>query len=121
MALVTVTFFHALDIYLYRCRDSPLGGLPAPARVQVALNELITAAYNAVSVGSVQLLERFQLSLLIAGLETRNPVHQDWIRANLSDAALKGVYSDMLLARGCSGIRMRTFREMMLRRSRPIV
>ncbi|KAI9166392.1 transporter [Paramyrothecium foliicola] len=73
MALVTVTFFHALEIYLYRSRGSSLGELPTPARVQLSLKELMTTAYYATAAGPVQLLERFQWALLIAGIETHDP------------------------------------------------
>ncbi|KAJ5831215.1 hypothetical protein EN45_052110 [Penicillium chrysogenum] len=89
MALVALTFFHAIQIYFHRSRDSYFGQLPVPNEIQQTLSELISAAFYTVATGPVQLLERFQWSLLIAGMETHDPVHLEWILANLSDPILK--------------------------------
>ncbi|KAF4344531.1 hypothetical protein FBEOM_1499 [Fusarium beomiforme] len=79
MALVTVTVFHALEIYLHRSRDTFFGETPIPADIERALQELVSAAYHTIPVGPVQLLERFQWALLICGIETHDPVYRDWI------------------------------------------
>ncbi len=92
MAFVTVTFFYAMQIYLYRARVSSFGAGPIPSGLQDALSSLISAAYYATKTGSVQLLERFQWSLFIAGLEVADPVHQEWVRNNISDPAIKKVF-----------------------------
>ncbi|KAF4437556.1 hypothetical protein F53441_13005 [Fusarium austroafricanum] len=92
MALVTVTIFHALEIYLYRSRDSFFGDRPIPADIERALQELVAAAYHTIPVGPVQLLERFQWALLIAGLETHDPVYRDWISASISDPVVKEIW-----------------------------
>ncbi|KAJ5415172.1 hypothetical protein N7465_003867 [Penicillium sp. CMV-2018d] len=91
MALVAVTFFHAIQIYFHRCRDSYFGQLPVSGEIQQALSDLITTAFHTVATGPVQLLERFQWSLMIAGMETHDPVHLQWILANLSDPILKNL------------------------------
>jgi hypothetical protein len=91
MALVTVTFFHAIQIYFYRSRDTYFGQLPVPSEIQQTLSELVTAAFHTIATGPVQLLERFQWSLLIAGMETHDPVHLEWILVNLSDPILKNL------------------------------
>ncbi|CAH0025177.1 unnamed protein product [Clonostachys rhizophaga] len=115
MGLVTLTFFHALEIYLYRSRDSALGQVPTPARVQAALSQLVTAAYYSMAAGPVQLLERFQWALLIAGIETQDPVHRDWLSASISDPAIRGVYHAVQAAKGPTGISMRAIREVVAR------
>ncbi|KAF4964892.1 hypothetical protein FSARC_7237 [Fusarium sarcochroum] len=114
MALVTVTIFHALQIYLHRSRDSALGGLPVPVEVDKALKGLVTTAYHTIAAGPVQLLERFQWALLIAGIETHDPVHRDWVSANISDPVIKGVYNLVLSAKGMSdkGISMQAVRDL---------
>ncbi|KAL4882036.1 hypothetical protein BJY04DRAFT_187924 [Aspergillus karnatakaensis] len=89
MAYVTVTFFYALQIYFYRARMSSFGTRPVPPEVQGAINSLVSTAYYAVKTGPVQLLERFQWSLFIAGLETTDPIHEEWIGNNISDPAIK--------------------------------
>ncbi|KAL4908202.1 hypothetical protein BDW74DRAFT_174895 [Aspergillus multicolor] len=89
MAYVTVTVFYALQIYLYRARQCAFATRPIPAEIQDALNSLVSAAYYATKTGQVQLLERFQWSLFIAGLEITDPVHQEWFGKNMSDPAIK--------------------------------
>ncbi|KAL4788142.1 hypothetical protein BJX76DRAFT_353443 [Aspergillus varians] len=89
MAYVTASFFYALQIYLYRARLSPFGTRPIPPDFQDTLNSLISAAYHATKTGPVQLLERFQWSLFMAGLETTDLIHQEWFRTNMSDPAIK--------------------------------
>ncbi|KAL6355618.1 hypothetical protein LRP88_11221 [Fusarium phalaenopsidis] len=112
MALVTVTIFHALEIYLARCRDSALSELPVPSEVQKALKDLMTTAYYTVATGPVQLLERFQWALLIAGIETHDPIHRDWFSASISDPAIKGIFQLVQSAKGSSGITMRAVRRL---------
>ncbi|KAF5685742.1 hypothetical protein FDENT_6077 [Fusarium denticulatum] len=96
MALVAVTIFHALEIYLHRSRDTFFGETPVPADIERALQELVSAAYHTIPVGPVQLLERFQWALLIGGIETHDPVYRDWISASISDPVIKGVYNLVL-------------------------
>ncbi|KAJ0424454.1 hypothetical protein BJY00DRAFT_264010 [Aspergillus carlsbadensis] len=89
MAFVAVTFYYALQIYFHRARLSSFGARPLPTRFQDFLTSLVSTAYYAVKAGPMQLLERFQWSLFIAGLETTDPVHQDWIGNSISDPAIK--------------------------------
>lgn len=92
MTFVTATFFYAMKIYLYRARISSFGAGPIPSELQDALSSLVSAAYYATKTGSVQLLERFQWSLFIAGLEITDPVHQEWVGNNISDPSIKKVF-----------------------------
>jgi hypothetical protein len=120
MALVTATIFYALQIYLHRSRNSGFGQTPVPHEIEMALKELVAAAYHTIATGPVQLLERFQWALLIAGVETHDPVHRDWISANISDPVIKSVFNVVLAAKGRSdeGISMEAVRELVSRRSR---
>ncbi|KAF5659126.1 allantoate ureidosuccinate permease [Fusarium heterosporum] len=113
MALVTLTIFHALEIYLYRSRDTFFGETPVPADIERALRELVSAAYHTIPAGPVQLLERFQWALLIAGIETHDLVYRDWISASISDSVIKGVYNLVLSAKTLSakGISMEAVRD----------
>ncbi|RAK98161.1 Zn(II)2Cys6 transcription factor domain-containing protein [Aspergillus ibericus CBS 121593] len=113
LELVTVSLFHAVCIYLCRSR-SPLGDRPVPTEVQSALSDLITTAHRTISRGSVQLLERFQWSLLILGLETNDPIHWDWVCVNISDSAIREVFRVCLQAKKRSGgrISIATLREL---------
>ncbi|KAH7139632.1 hypothetical protein B0J13DRAFT_586247 [Dactylonectria estremocensis] len=115
MALVTVTFFHALQIYFYRSRSSYFGQRPVPAEVQWALRELVAAAYYTMATGPVQLLERFQWSLLIAGIETHDPVHQEWISRVISDPSMKHALYLIQEAQGVACVSMQTMRQIIER------
>ncbi|KAF5265484.1 hypothetical protein FOXYS1_3708 [Fusarium oxysporum] len=119
MALVAVTIFHALEIYLHRSRDTFFGETPVPADIERALQELVSAAYHTIPVGPVQLLERFQWALLIGGIETHDPVYRDWISASISDPVIKGVYSLVVSAKTLSakGISMEAVRELVSKQS----
>ncbi|QPC73346.1 hypothetical protein HYE68_004098 [Fusarium pseudograminearum] len=114
MALVTTTIFYALQIYLHRSRDYSFGQTPIPQDIDTALKELVAAAYQTIATGPVQLLERFQWALLIAGMETHDPVHQDWISANISDPVIKSVLNLVLAAKGLSdeGVSMEAVRDL---------
>ncbi|KAL5336809.1 hypothetical protein BJX70DRAFT_389730 [Aspergillus crustosus] len=89
MAYVTATFFYALRIYFHRARVSSFGTRPIPCELQDAISSLMSTAFYAIQTGPVQLLERFQWSLFIAGLEVTDPVHHEWLESNLSDPAIK--------------------------------
>ncbi|KAL3455249.1 hypothetical protein BJX64DRAFT_77567 [Aspergillus heterothallicus] len=88
MTFVAATFYYALQIYFHRARLSSFGTRPLPNKLQDSLASLVSTAYYAVKAGPVQLLERFQWSLFIGGLETTDPVHQEWIGNNISDPAI---------------------------------
>ena len=111
MECVTVTFYYALQIYLHRSCESAFGTDPVPEEVSCALGSLVTAAYTAVTIGPIQLLERFQWSLFIWGLETRDPVHREWITIHLSDPALKRVFQLVQEATSHSPVTMHNLRR----------
>ncbi|KAE8166035.1 hypothetical protein BDV40DRAFT_285708 [Aspergillus tamarii] len=111
MECVTVTFYYALQIYLHRSCESAFGTDPVPEEVSCALGSLVTAAYTAVTIGPIQLLERFQWSLFIWGLETRDPVHREWITTHLSDPALKRVFQLVQEATSHSPVTMHNLRR----------
>ncbi|KAE8371834.1 hypothetical protein BDV26DRAFT_298421 [Aspergillus bertholletiae] len=108
---VTVTFFYALQIYLHRSCESAFGADPVPEEVGCALGSLVMAAYNAVAIGPIQLLERFQWSLFIGVIETRDPVHREWILTHLSDPALKRIYQLVQEAKRHSPVTMQSLRR----------
>ncbi|KJK62646.1 specific transcription factor domain protein [Aspergillus parasiticus SU-1] len=111
MECVTVTFFYALQIYLHRSCKSAFGTDPVPEEVNCALSSLVTAAYSAVALGPIQLLERFQWSLFIGGVETRDPVHREWIITHLSDPALRRVFQLVQEAKRHSPVTMHSVRR----------
>ncbi|KAH6653226.1 hypothetical protein BKA67DRAFT_311911 [Truncatella angustata] len=119
MALVTVTFYYALQIYFHRSRNSAFGELPIPAKVQIALSQLVATAYYTVATGPVQLLERFQWALLIAGTETRDPIHREWISRTIADPGMKSALQLILDAKKSYCISMRAIRQLVSGVSHP--
>jgi hypothetical protein len=91
MTLVTVAFYDATVIYFHRSRLSPFGALPVRQEVQEALSELFNIARLTVQPHSVQLLERFQWSMFIAGTETNDYGESKLIQQSLSDPVLKDI------------------------------
>jgi hypothetical protein len=114
MIYVTAAVFYALQIYFYRARQSSFGSRPISTELQNALNSLVSAAYYATKAGQVQLLERFQWSLFIAGLEITDPVHQEWVENNLTDPAIREAFHCILCIKRQSpgGITMQKIRSL---------
>lgn len=114
MAYVTTTVFYALHVYLDRATTNGFGSTPVSPHTQRALAALLAVAYKTIAAGPVQLLERFQWALLIAGVETSDPIHRDWIRANISDPGFKNMLGVVLMEKGRLGgaIRMTTIRQL---------
>lgn len=96
MALVAVTFFSALQIYLCRSRSIAFGERPQPLEVQQAFSNLLRTAHHTTKVASVRLLERFQWSMLIAGAETHDLIYLDWLKENMSDIVMEKVFYKMI-------------------------
>ncbi|KAL4798687.1 hypothetical protein BDV19DRAFT_396569 [Aspergillus venezuelensis] len=114
MTYVAATCFYALQIYFYRARQSAFGTRPIPSHLQDTLGCLMSAAYYATKTGQVQLLERFQWSLLIAGLEITDPVHLEWIENHISDPAIKKGFNHFQRLKGQSpaGVTMEKVRAL---------
>lgn len=47
-------------------------------------------------VGPVQLLERFQWALLIAGIESKDVIHQEWILGSIADPGVRNIMKAVL-------------------------
>ncbi|KAH8687310.1 hypothetical protein BGZ60DRAFT_5713 [Tricladium varicosporioides] len=112
-AYVSITFFHALQIYLLR--SGPRGfGAPRCAFIDRSLGSLISTAHLALTTGQVQLLERFQWALFIAGIETEDVVHRDWVYSSISDLQIKKLLTAILDRKKQLGgeITMSTIRQM---------
>ncbi|KAL4808354.1 hypothetical protein BDV18DRAFT_158455 [Aspergillus unguis] len=114
MSFVTATVYYALRVYFYRARQSPFRTRPIPSDLENTLNSLVSAAYYATKTGQVQLLERFQWSLFMAGLETTDPVHLEWISSNISDPAIRKRFECCQAVRQSpgGGITMQKIREL---------
>ncbi|KAF9890764.1 hypothetical protein FE257_005633 [Aspergillus nanangensis] len=95
MAYVTSTVFYATCIYLDRATVPGFGG-PRSSSTDQALSSLLKVSYKTVSMGSVQLLERFQWALLIAGIETSDEIHRHWVISSISDMGIRDIFRVIL-------------------------
>lgn len=89
MAYVTATVFYALRVYLDRATTRGFGSTPVDPETQRAYHVLLKIAHKTVATGPVQLLERFQWALLVAGMETADAIHRDWIEDTISDPGMR--------------------------------
>ncbi|KAL4999685.1 hypothetical protein BDV10DRAFT_200554 [Aspergillus recurvatus] len=114
MTYVTATVFYALQFYFYRARQSSFGTRPIPFELHNALDSLVSAAYYTTKAGQVQLLERFQWSLFIAGLEITDPIHREWVGNNMSDPGIRKGFDciQRIKQQSSGGITMKKIRQL---------
>jgi hypothetical protein len=115
LAYVSVTMFYAIRIYLLRCTSIGFGGHRSPA-LQETLQSLILTAYRTLAKGPIALSERFQWSLLIAGMETNDIIQQEWILSKISDPGIQSLLKAVRDEKKKWGgeIRMSKVREMVV-------
>jgi len=83
-----VSLFYAIRIYYFRCTN-PDAHAPRPPVVEKALSSLIGKAYRTYTSGPSELYGCPQWPLLIAGAETSDPIHRDWILKHMSPDVYK--------------------------------
>jgi hypothetical protein len=108
-----VSLFYAIRIYYFRVKNPDVHA-PRPPVIEKALSSLIGIAYRTYSSGSSNLYRCPQWPLLIAGAETSDPIHRDWILKNMSPDIYKGALEKIIAAQEEIGgrIKMSLFREM---------
>jgi len=107
------SLFYAIRIYYFRCKNPDAHALRPPL-IEKALSSLIGIAYRTYTSGPSELYGCPQWPLLIAGAETSDPIHRDWILENMSPDIYKGALEKILAAQEAIGgrIKMSRFREM---------
>ncbi|KFY26352.1 hypothetical protein V493_04139 [Pseudogymnoascus sp. VKM F-4281 (FW-2241)] len=84
-----VSYFHALRIYKFRCFHNDGLIATAPPEIQPSLGAILQIAQRSFSAKQQdQMVERFQWPLFIAGIETSDGIHKEWIRSKLKKARL---------------------------------
>jgi hypothetical protein len=105
--------FYSIRIYYFRC-TSPGAHAPRPPIVEKALSSLIGIAYRTYTASPSDLYRYPQWPLLIAGTETSDPIHRDWILKHMSPDVYKNALEKIVQAQEEIGgrIEMSQFRKM---------
>jgi hypothetical protein len=107
------SLFYGIRIYYFRC-TCPDGRSLRPPPVENALSSLLGIAYRTYTTGPSELYSCPQWPLLIAGAETSDPDHRDWILGNMAPTVYKTALEKIIQAQDEIGgrIEMSRLREM---------
>jgi hypothetical protein len=86
-----VAFFYALRIYKFRCfqQDATI----TPPEVQASVNSILCIAQRSFSSKQLDIMvERFQWPLFMAGIETSDNIHKEWIQTKLRKVKLSDAF-----------------------------
>lgn len=76
----SVALFFSLRLYLFRVTD----GVNPSTKTQDALTSLLLIAQRRLSSGKDEMYRRFEMPLFMAGIETTDPIHREWILSKLT-------------------------------------
>lgn len=103
-----VPFYYALRIYSFLCflpEDSL--GLPTPALIQSFVSSILSLAQRSLSSGMLDPMRaRFQWPLFIAGIETADCIHKEWVQSKLKSERLSQAFQRIVSARKETGTRL---------------
>lgn len=110
---ISVIVFHALQICWARCNGSSFGSV-ASHSTKRALESLLTLAHRICSRGSPPKFERFHWALFIAGIETNDLLHREWILGKIAGLRLNLAIVKVLAIKDRTGtISMTTIRTLL--------
>jgi hypothetical protein len=103
-----VAYFYALRIYKFRCfQQGDRAAIIAPSEVQTSVDSILRIAQRSFSSQPVdQMVERFQWPLFIAGIETSDNIHKEWISAKLKKAKLSHAFKRITEIQDRTGMRV---------------
>lgn len=112
---ISIIVYHALQICWARCTGSSFGS-PASPSTKCALELLLTLAQRICRRSSPPKFERFHWALFIAGIETNDLLHREWILGRISGVRLNIAIVKVLAIKDRSGtISMATIRNLLSR------
>ena len=102
-----VSYFWALRIYKFRCFLRCDEASATPPEILSCLNSILTVAQRTFSTGyEQQTVERFQWALFMAGIETADSIHREWIAAKMHRARLRSAFERILDMQSQAGRRV---------------
>lgn len=112
-----MAYFYALRIYKFRCFNQDHGtATTIPPEVQSSLNSILCIAQRSFSSPQAdQMVERLQWPLFMAGVETSDNIHKEWIGSKLKRARLSETFKRVLEIQDntCVRVSMRVIRQLM--------
>jgi hypothetical protein len=109
-----VSYFYAVRIYHFRYSTHTEDPNSRPKVVKKALKSLLAIAHRVSSKGCEGHFERLHWPLFMAGLETSDPIHREWILEKFPSGKFKSVLERVVKIQHLSGSRvgMSLIREM---------
>lgn len=109
-----LSYFYAIRIYHFRYAVQDKDRNARPKVVKRALKSLLNIAQRIFAKGDDEHYERLHWPLFMAGIETSDPIHREWILERLSSGRFRTVMEKVLKIQHLSGIRanMSLIREM---------
>ncbi|KAK6600454.1 hypothetical protein H4I96_07780 [Botrytis cinerea] len=109
-----LSYFYAIRIYHFRYTTQNEDRNARPKVVKRALKSLLDIAQRIFAKGDEEHYERLHWPLFMAGIETRDTIHREWILKKFSSGKFKTVLEKVLKIQHLSGTRvhMSLIREM---------
>ncbi|PQE10212.1 Fungal transcriptional regulatory N-terminal protein [Rutstroemia sp. NJR-2017a WRK4] len=109
-----VSYFYAVRIYHFRYSTRIEDPNSRPKVVKKALKSLLAIAHRVSSKSYEEHFERLHWPLFMAGLETSDPIHREWILEKFSSGKFRSVLERVVMIQHLSGSRvgMSLIREM---------
>lgn len=103
-----IPYLYALRIYCFRVflSDDDLSA-PAPPAVQSAVHSILQLAQRSLSRGALDpMTARFQWPLLMAGIETSDNIHKEWVQSKMKTERTSKGFEKVLEAQEATGRRV---------------
>ncbi|CZR60847.1 uncharacterized protein PAC_10743 [Phialocephala subalpina] len=92
---LSIAYFHAVRIYLFRCTPGKPSA-PCPTDIQQSLRTILSIAHKTFASEDDALFHRIEWPLFIAGVETNDSIHREWIQGKLGESSI-GTALDQVL------------------------
>lgn len=102
---VAVVNFHFVKLYYFRLTLSDFSQ-PTPPHITSVTTELMNIAHRAFGEKDAWGHELFQLPLFMTGLETRDPIHVEWILSKMSRLRFRAALSQITSIQNQFGSRL---------------
>jgi hypothetical protein len=100
-----VVLFNALRIYYFRSTVWDLK-IETPQEIENSLKTILTITQRTFSTRSTELHDRLQWPLFLTGIETNDPIYQEWIFSRLTGTNVATSLQQILDAQALDGQRL---------------
>lgn len=96
-----VALFYSLRIYLFRA----LNEVTVSSKVYHAMTSILLIVQRRLSSGKDEMFRNFQMPLFMAGIETNDPIHREWVTSKLTLPRYKRSIQEILQLQHECGVR----------------